>query len=133
MTIQYIAVISYVVVVFRVRFFRFATLRTEERIKQLLVPPRELQSAILYIEAFKLKRLKTFESVEQSTKLEGGGRGYSPISAILVCAAPKGMVFEPFWSENGYKFGPLRSEIGCGWKNVLIFLTQKNKRERKNN
>ena len=23
-----------------------------------------------------------------------------------VCAAPKGMVFAPFWSENGYKLLP---------------------------
>ena len=22
----------------------------------------------------------------------------------FVCAAPKGMVFAPFWSENGYSF-----------------------------
>ena len=34
---------------------------------------------------------------------EGGGGGYSPISAIWVCAAPKIMLFEPFWSENGYR------------------------------
>ena len=28
----------------------------------------------------------------------GGGGGYSLIWAIQVCAAPKGMVFQPFWS-----------------------------------
>ena len=28
----------------------------------------------------------------------GGGGGYSLIWAIYVCAAPKGMVFQPFWS-----------------------------------
>ena len=35
-----------------------------------------------------------------------GGRvgGYFPISAILVCAAPKVMVFEPFWYIYGYRF-----------------------------
>ena len=32
------------------------------------------------------------------------GAGYSPISGIKVCAAPKGMVFKPFWSEKGYRF-----------------------------
>ena len=30
--------------------------------------------------------------------LDPGGGGYSLIWAILVCAAPKGMVFQPFWS-----------------------------------
>ncbi len=35
----------------------------------------------------------------------GGGGGYSPIlSGIYLCAAPKGMVFEPFWFENGYGY-----------------------------
>ena len=55
---------------------------------------------------------------------------YSPISAIQVCAAPKGMVFEPFWSENGYRFWPLWSEIGYGFQrkqreriNVFVFST----------
>ena len=28
----------------------------------------------------------------------GWGGGYSLIRAIWVCAAPKGMVFQPFWS-----------------------------------
>ena len=30
-------------------------------------------------------------------------REYSPISAISVRAAPKSMLFEPFWSENEYR------------------------------
>jgi len=46
----------------------------------------------------------------------GGGGGYSPISGILGCAAIKGMVFEPFWSENGYRFGTFWSEIGYGYR-----------------
>ena len=29
--------------------------------------------------------------------------GYSLIKAMYVCAAPKGNVFAPFWSENGYR------------------------------
>ena len=29
-------------------------------------------------------------------------QGYSIIWAEEVCAAPKGMVFQPFWSEIGY-------------------------------
>ena len=28
----------------------------------------------------------------------GGGRGNSPLCAIYSCAAPKGMVIQPFWS-----------------------------------
>ena len=36
----------------------------------------------------------------------GGGGGLGPLCQLYmyVCAAPKGMVFEPFWSENGYRF-----------------------------
>ena len=30
----------------------------------------------------------------------------------LVCTVPKGMVFVPFWSENGYRFCPFWSGIG---------------------
>ena len=29
--------------------------------------------------------------------------GYSPIKSKQVCAAPKGRLFAPFWSENGYR------------------------------
>ena len=32
------------------------------------------------------------------------GGGYSLIWAIQVCAAPKGRVFQPFWSQIGYRF-----------------------------
>ena len=39
---------------------------------------------------------------------------YSLIQAIKVCAAPKGLVFAPFWSENRYRFCPFWSGIGCG-------------------
>ena len=28
---------------------------------------------------------------------------YSLLKAMYVCAAPKGRVFAPFWSENGYR------------------------------
>ena len=43
----------------------------------------------------------------------GRGGGHSLILAIWVCAAPKSMVFGPFWSENGYTlwFG-----IGYGFR-----------------
>ena len=43
-------------------------------------------------------------------------------------AAPKGMVFEPFWPENGYRFSTCWSQTGYGYRgNVhesykLIFL-----------
>ena len=33
-----------------------------------------------------------------------GEGGYPLILAILVCAGPKGMVFEPLWSEIGNRF-----------------------------
>ena len=33
-----------------------------------------------------------------------GGGGYSFRQVIQVCAAPKGMIFQPFWSEIGYQF-----------------------------
>ena len=33
-----------------------------------------------------------------SVVAQPGGRGYSLLWAIYVCAAPKGMVFQPFWS-----------------------------------
>ena len=45
-----------------------------------------------------------------------GGGGYSPISAIEVCAAPKGMVFEPFWSENGIDFDHYGLKSGIAFK-----------------
>ena len=41
---------------------------------------------------------------------EGREMGYSPIKAISVCAAPNGMVFEPLFPENGYRFQPFRCE-----------------------
>ena len=31
------------------------------------------------------------------------GEGHSLTKAIKACAAPKGRVFAPFWSENGYR------------------------------
>ena len=34
--------------------------------------------------------------------LPGGGGGVLRYIVYQVCAAPKGIVFEPFWSENGY-------------------------------
>ena len=37
------------------------------------------------------------------------GGGYSLIQAIQVCAAPKGMLFQPFWSKKGYQFRPVWS------------------------
>ena len=44
------------------------------------------------------------------------GGGYYPISGIQVCAAPKGVVFEPFWSENDIDFKHFWSEIGYGYR-----------------
>ena len=38
-------------------------------------------------------------------RLGGGGGGrHSPIQAVQVCEMSKGLVFELFWSERGYKF-----------------------------
>ena len=55
------------------------------------------------------------EIPESFSFAETRGR-FFPISAIYICAASKGMVFEPFWSENGYRFFPLWSEIGNGFQ-----------------
>ena len=43
-------------------------------------------------------------------------RGYSLIQAIGVCSTPKGMVFAPFWSENGLRLCPFWSGIGIVFK-----------------
>ena len=37
--------------------------------------------------------------------------GYSLIKAIKICAAPNGVVFKLFWSENEHKLWPFWSEI----------------------
>ena len=34
------------------------------------------------------------------------------MQTIQVCAAPLGRVFEPFWSENGYRLCPFGLESG---------------------
>ena len=34
---------------------------------------------------------------------------------VVICPAPKGMVFEPFWSENGSTLCPFWSGIGYGF------------------
>ena len=44
----------------------------------------------------------------------------SLIQAIRVCAAPKGMVFQPFWSEKGYQVRPFWSERGYGLWNLVL-------------
>ena len=38
--------------------------------------------------------------------------GDSLIWAIQVCAAPKGMVFQPFWAQIGYRFQPFCRHFG---------------------
>ena len=45
-----------------------------------------------------------FKQVLERSLSSRGGLGYSILWAIWVCAAPKGMVFEPFWSEIEYVF-----------------------------
>ena len=46
--------------------------------------------------------------------LEGGGGTplYKPYTKV--CAAPRGVVFVPLWSKNGYRFCPFWSGIGYG-------------------
>ena len=39
-----------------------------------------------------------------NNRLLGAWGGYSLVEARNVCAAPKGMVFESFWSEMGIDF-----------------------------
>lgn len=56
---------------------------------------------------------------QASLRLTRGG--YSPTWAILVCAAPKGRVFVPFWSENGYRFCPFWAvESGMVYKGITV-------------
>ena len=44
------------------------------------------------------------------------GGGGTPLYKVYRYVPPqKGMVFEPFWAENGYRFWPLWSEIGSGF------------------
>ena len=62
--------------------------------------------------------------------------GYSLIKAMYVCAAPKGNVFAPFWSENGYRlplFWSGRVLVFAGTKecmNVFILSIPNEKKER---
>ena len=44
--------------------------------------------------------------------------GVLPYISYIVCAAPKGMGFEPFWSENGYRFCPLWTRT---YKRICLF------------
>ena len=64
----------------------------------------------------------------------GGEGGYSLIFAFLVCAAPKGRVFAPFWSEIGYRLCLFWSEFGYGFRGnawtCMSFQFQMNKKER---
>ena len=48
-------------------------------------------------ESWKKLRWKTMREREKAP------RGVLLIKAMYVCAAPKGRVFAPFWSENGYR------------------------------
>ena len=52
--------------------------------------------------------------------IRGGGGGYSPISAIYVCAAPKGMVFEPFGLKTGIDFDHYFLKSGMVFKGTTI-------------
>ena len=50
-------------------------------------------------------------------EVEPGGGGGTPLYKVYRYVPPQRvtMVFEPFWSENGYRFWQLRSEIGSGF------------------
>ena len=55
------------------------------------------------------------KAAESACNRLGSGGGVLPYkNRIGVCAAPKGRVFKPFWSENGYTFYLFWSGIGCG-------------------
>ena len=60
-------------------------------------------------ESQKKLRWKTMREMEKAPG------EYSLIKAMYVCAAPKGRVFAPFWSENGYRLSLFWSE------RVLVF------------
>ena len=46
------------------------------------------------------------------TCLAPGGGLLPYICLIGICAAPKRMVFAPFWSENGYRLCLFLSDLG---------------------
>ena len=50
-----------------------------------------------------LNTSEKFNSLGKFTTDRHIPRKYPPISAIKVSAAPKSVLFEPFWSQNGYK------------------------------
>ena len=52
----------------------------------------------------------------------GWGGGYSLLWAliIIVCAAPKGMVFQPFWSGIGCRFWSFWSLIASGFCTLVL-------------
>ena len=66
-----------------------------------------------------MKRIATLKKTiccfaAERRQLLGGVEGRA--SPSPVCAAPKGMVFAPFWSESGYRLCPFWSGIGCGFR-----------------
>ena len=44
------------------------------------------------------------------------------MQAIQACMAPKGMAFQPFWSETGYGFCTLVSLVSNVWKKLFLLL-----------
>ena len=68
----------------------------------------------------------------------GGGVGYSPVLAIKVCAAPKGMVFlsrfglktDIDFDHYGLKSGMVFKGTTRAYKRILSFQFQMNKRDR---
>lgn len=60
---------------------------------------KTVSAAVCALETVTFSKSKAFIKLQKMH-----ARGDSPIQATQVCAAPKGMVFEPFWSEIGYRF-----------------------------
>jgi len=61
------------------------------------------------------------KAAESACKRLVSGGGVLPYkNCIGVCAAPNGGVFEPFWSENGYKFCLFWSERGMVERTTVV-------------
>ena len=60
---------------------------------------------------WRIEKIIRENAFEQNSKKPPGGTPYFSHIGMCPCAAPKGMVFGSFWSENGYTLFPFWSGI----------------------